>query len=135
MAARAQDEPDIARLREELMALERESWEHIKARDRAGMRRSLAEDAQLIFDDGSRYSKYEMLDYVLPNYRLDSYEIDPSYGLRLISPHVAVLLYRVTSRGAARFDRTETTRVVVSSVYVRRGGKWWCVQYQETPSK
>ena len=132
-AARAQDKPDADRLREELMVLERQSWEYVKERDRAGIRHFFAEDAQLIFDDGSRYSKSEMLDYVLPNYRLDSYQIDPGYGLRVISPDVAVLLYRVTSRGAARFDRTETTTVLVSSIYVRRGGRWWSVQYQETP--
>jgi hypothetical protein len=132
-AARAQDKPDSARLREELMALERQSWEYAKARDRAGMRRFLAEDAQLIFADGSRYSKSEMLGYVLPNYRLDTYEIDPRYGFRQISPDAAFLLYRVTTRGATRFDRTETTKVLASSTYVRRGGKWWCVLYQESP--
>ena len=134
-AARAQDKPDPTRLREELMALEQQSWEYAKARDRAGMRRFLAEDAQLIFADGTRYSKSEMLGYVLPNYRLDTYEIDPRHGFRQISPDVAILLYRVTSRGAARFDRTETTKVLASSTYVRRGGKWWCVHYQESPLK
>jgi hypothetical protein len=39
----------------------------------------------------------------------------------------------IGSSGAARLDRTETTKVLASSVYVRRGGKWWCVLYQESP--
>ncbi len=115
------------------MALERESWEYLKARNRAAMRRFLPDDALLIFD-GVRHDKSDMLDYMV-NYRLDDYEIDPHYALRVISPAVAALLYRVTSRGAVRFDRTETSKVLASSVYVRRDGKWWSVLYQETSSR
>jgi len=133
--ARAQRRPDRPTLREELMALERQSWEYLKSRNRAGMRHFLANDAVLIFAGGTRLFKSEMLDDMMPNYRLDSYAIDPQYGLRVISPDVAVLLYRVTSRGAERFDRTETTKVLASSLYVRRDGRWWNVLYQETPVK
>jgi hypothetical protein len=132
-SARAQDQPDVAVLREELMALERESWEHLKARDRAAMRRFLPDDAVLIFD-GIRHDKSDMLDH-MANYRLDDYDIDPHYALRVISPTVAMLIYRVTSRGAVRFDRTETSKVLATNIYVRRDGKWWAVLYQETPSK
>jgi hypothetical protein len=128
-AARAQQP-----LRDELMALERASWEALKERDRAAMRRLLADDALLIFADGSRYDKREMLDYVT-NYRLDSYRIEPTYAVRTLSSAVAALLYRVTSRGAERFDRTTTERVLASSLYVRRDGLWRSVLYQETPFK
>jgi hypothetical protein len=133
--ARAQEPmPDILKLREELMALEKESWEALKARDRTAMRHLLADDALLIFSDGARYDKREMLDYV-SNYRLDWYEIDPGYALRLISPTVATLVYRATSRGAARLTVTETTRILVTSLYARRDGRWQNVLYQETSSK
>jgi hypothetical protein len=136
-AAQAQDRPgkdrpDPAALREALMALEKESWDSLKDRNLAAMRRFLPEDAQLIFA-GASYNKREMLEY-MANYRLDTYEIEPSYGLRVISPHVAELIYRVTSRGAVRFDRTETTKVLATSLYVRRAGGWRSVLYQETPS-
>jgi hypothetical protein len=123
--------PDILILREELMALEKESWEALKVRDRAAMRRFLPDDALLIFSDGARYDKREMLDY-MADYRLDSYDIDPQYAVRLVTPDVATLIYRVTSRGAARLDRTETSRVLATSLYARRGGRWWSVLYQET---
>jgi len=131
---RAQQPPDVAKLRDELMALERASWEHLKTRDRVAMRRYLADDGLLIFSDGTRYDKREILDYI-PNYRLDSYEIEPTYAVRMISPTVATLLYRITSRGAARLGRTTTDKVLASSLYVRRDGKWWSVLYQETPLK
>jgi Domain of unknown function (DUF4440) len=132
-AAHAQENPDVVGLREQLMALEQQSWAYMKARDRAGMSRLLAEDALWIFADGTRYYKTDVLFGYMPNYRLDSYEIEPRFGLRVISPDAAVLLYRVTSRGAARLDRTETSKVLASSLYVRRGGKWWSLLYQETP--
>ena len=132
--ARAQDRADTAKLRDELMALERQSWDYQKERDRAGLRRLLADDLLQIYSDGSRYTKSEFLDYVA-NYRLDSYAIEPTYAVRRIGPDVALLIYRVTSRGAARLDRTTTDKVLATSIYVRRDGKWTSVLYQETPSK
>lgn len=132
--ARAQDQSDTAKLREELMALERQSWDCMKTRDRAGLRRLLADDLLQIYADGSRYYKSDFLDYVA-NYRLDSYEIEPTYAVRRIGPDVAVLIYRVTSRGTPRFDRAKTDKVLATSIYVRRDGKWTGVLYQETPSK
>jgi uncharacterized protein DUF4440 len=132
--ARAQTLIDTRKLREALMALERQAWDYMKTRDRAALRRFLADDLLQIYADGSRYSKNEFLDYV-SNYRLDSYDIEPTYAVRSISPGVAALVYRVTSRGAARLDRTRTDKVLATSLYVRRDGQWTSVLYQETPSK
>lgn len=121
-------------LRDELMALEKQSWDYLKARDRAALRRFLADDLLQIYSDGSRYTKSDFLDY-MANYRLDSYEIEPTYAVRPIGPDVAMLIYRVTSRGAARFDRTHSDKVLATSLYVRRSGQWTSVLYQETPSQ
>ncbi len=131
--ARAQGRPDSAKLRDELMALERQSWDYTKARNRPALRRFLADDLLQIFSDGSHYTKSEFLAYVT-NYRLDSYAIEPTYAVRRISPDVALLIYRVTSRGAARLDRTTTDKVLATSLYVRRSGQWTSVLYQETPT-
>jgi hypothetical protein len=121
-------------LREELMALEERDWAYMKARDRAALRRFLADDLLQIFADGNRYYKDEFLDY-LTNYRLDSYEIEPASEVHQIDPTVAALVYRVTSRGRPRDDWTKTEKVVATSLYVRRNGQWTSVLYQETPSK
>lgn len=130
--ARAQDRPDAAALREQIMALEKESWEYLRTRDRAAMRRFLPDDAVLIFS-GQRYDKDAMLAH-MANYRLDNYAIEPTYGLRVLGPDAVVLIYRVTSRGAPRLDRTATDKVLATSLYVRRNGRWRAVLYQETPS-
>jgi hypothetical protein len=131
--ARAQDQPNTAALREELMALERKSWNYMVARNRPAMRRFLADDLLQIYSDGSRYYKSDFLDY-MANYRLDGYDIAPTYAVRRIGADVAALIYRVTSRGAARFTRTRTEKVLAISLYVRRDGQWTSVLYQETPS-
>lgn len=129
----AQSPPDAPALRDQLIALETQSWEYLRTRDRAAMRRLLPEDALQIYADGKRYFKEDVIAY-MPDYRLDHYEIEPTYGMRMIGPDAALLIYRVTSRGAARFNRTETSKVLATSLYVRRNGKWWAVLYQETPS-
>jgi hypothetical protein len=131
--ARAQNQPDTAKLREELMALERRNWELMKARDRPAMHRLLAEDLLQIYSDGSWYYKDDFLDYMV-NYRLDSYDIEPTYTVQVISPTVAALVYRVTSRGTPRFDLAKTDKVLATSLYVWRDGQWTSVLYQETPS-
>jgi hypothetical protein len=130
--ARAQDQADT-RLRDELMALEKQSWDFMATRNRAAMRRLLADDLLQIFSDGSRYSKSEFLGY-MADYRLDGYAIEPTFAVRRIGPDVALLIYRVTSRGAARLDRARPDKVLATSIYVRRDGKWTGVLYQETPS-
>jgi hypothetical protein len=120
-------------LREDLMALEEQGWSYMKTRDRAALRRFLAEDLLQIYADGTLYYKDAFLDY-LTTYRLDSYEIAPEYEVREIGPTVAALVYRVTSRGRSRDDWAKTQKVEATSLYVRRNGQWTSVLYQETPS-
>ena len=132
--ARAQDQPDTVKLREELMALERKSWDYMKTRNRAALRRFLADDLLQIYADGSHYYKDDFLDYMV-DYRLDSYDIEPGYEVHVIGPTVAILVYRVTFRGTPRFNLAKTDKVLATSTYVRRDGKWTGVLYQETPSR
>ena len=54
--------------------------------------------------------------------------------MRVIGPDAAVLIYRVTSRGAARFDRTATDKVLATSLYVRRNGRWRASCTRRNPS-
>lgn len=123
---------DLARLREELMALEVASWGYMRDRNLDGMRGYLADDGLLIFSDGSRYNKREML-AMMPDYKLDSFTIEPTYAVRMIGADVATLLYRVTYTASVKGGKTETVKALSSSVYARRDGKWWSVLYQESP--
>ncbi len=133
MAATAEAQ-DTSKLREELIALEKGSWDFMRDNNAAGMRGFLADDALLIFEDGKRYNKREML-AMMQDFKLTGLTIEPTYAVRMISPDVATLLYRVTYTSTFKGGAPETAKVISSSVYVRRDNKWWSVLYQETPIK
>ena len=124
---------DPAALLATLMELEKGSWQFVKSRNLAGMQNYLADDGLLIFGDGSRYSKAEFLK-VIPDFRLDSFTIDPKAEVKVWTPDVATLLYRITYASAMKDAKAVTLKVTSASTYVRRNGKWWSVLYQETPT-
>ena len=125
---------DAAKFREELMALEKGSWDFMRDNNAAGMRAFLADDALLIFEDGKRYNKREFL-ALMQDFKLTDLTIEPTYAVRMIGPDVATLLYRVTYTSTFKGGAPETAKVISSSVYVRRDNKWWSILYQETPIK
>ena len=124
---------DPAALLATLMDLEKGSWQFVKSRNLAGMQNYLADDGLLIFGDGSRYSKAEFLK-ALADFRLDSFTIHPKAEVKVWSPDVATLLYRITYASAMKDAKAVTLKVTSASTYVRRNGKWWSVLYQETPT-
>ena len=125
---------DVMKLREELMALEKGSWGFMRDKNYEGMKNFLGEDALLIFADGSRYNKRQTLE-LMKDFALNSITIEPTYAVRMLSSDVATLLYRVTYTATVKGGKPETMKVLSSSVYARRDGKWWSVLYQETPVK
>ena len=125
---------DVMKLREELMALEKGSWGFMRDKNYEGMKNFLGDDALLIFGDGSRYNKRQTLE-LMKDFALTTVEVEPNYAVRMLAPDVATLLYRVTYTVAIKGGKPETMKVLSSSVYARRDGKWWSVLYQETPIK
>ncbi len=123
--------PDTLKLRDELMALEKASWEYMRDKNYDGMRNFLADDGLLIFWDGTRFNKRETL-ALMKDYRLDSFAIEPTYAVRMLTPDVATLLYRVTYTSSVKGGPAQTVMTLSSSIYVRREGKWWSVLYQES---
>ncbi len=132
--AMAQSQPaDPASLLAYLMELEKGSWEYVRARNIAALQNFLADDALLILGDGSRYSKAEYLKFVL-EFKLLSLAIDArSAEVKMLRPDVGTLLYRLTYASTLRNAAAVTVKAISTSTYVRRGGKWWSVLYQETP--
>ena len=127
--------PVIAQsLREELMGLEKGSWDFMRDKNYEGMKNFLGEDALLIFGDGNRYNKRQTLE-LMKDFTLHSIAYEPTFAVRQLAPDVATLLYRVTYSSSVKGGKPETIKVLSSSVYARRDGKWWSVLYQETPVK
>jgi hypothetical protein len=124
---------DQAALLGTLMELEKASWQYVKDRNLAGMQNYLADDGLLIFGDGSRYTKPEFLK-AIPDFRLDSFTIDPKAEVKVWTPDVATLLYRIAYASAMKDAKAVTLKVASASTYARRNSKWWSVLYQETPT-
>jgi hypothetical protein len=123
---------DPANLLATLMELEKQGWQFVKDRNVAGMQNYMADDGVQIFGDGTRYDKAQALK-TMPDFRLDSITIDPAADIKIWNPDVATLIYKVTYTSGIKDGKASTLKVVSSSTYVRRGGKWWSVLYQETP--
>lgn len=126
---------DVMKLREELMTLEKGSWYFMRDKNYEGMKNFLGDDALLIFGDGSRFNKRQTLELMKDFTMVGDIAIEPTYAVRMLSPDVATLLYRVTYTSSVKGSKPETMKVLSSSVYARRDGKWWSVLYQETPLK
>jgi uncharacterized protein (TIGR02246 family) len=127
--------PDVMKLRDELMALEKGSWYFMRDKNYDGMKNFLGDDALLIFGDGMRHNKRQTLELMKDFALVGDIAIEPTYAVRLLSPDVATLLYRITYTSSVKGAKPETMKVLSSSVYARRDGKWWSVLYQETPIK
>jgi len=127
--------PDIAKLRDELMALEKGSWGFMRDKNYEGMKNFLADDGLLIFWDGTRFNKRQTLELMKDFALVGDISIEPTYAVRLITPDVATLLYRVTYTSSVKGGPPQTVMVLSSSLYVRRDGKWWSVLYQESSIK
>ncbi len=127
--------PDLTKLREELMALEKASWGFMRDKNYDGMKNFLADDGLLIFSDGSRYNKRQTLELMKDFALVGDIAVEPTYAVRMLSADVATLLYRITYTSTILGGKPQTMMVLSSSVYARRDGKWWSVLYQETPIK
>jgi len=125
---------DVMKLREDLMALEKGSWGFMRDKNYDGMKNFLGDDALLIFGDVNRYNKRQTLE-LMKDFALVDITFEPTYAVRVLAPDVATLLYRVTYTATVKGGKPETMKVLSSSVYAKRDGKWWSVLYQETPIK
>ncbi|MCE9566282.1 MAG: nuclear transport factor 2 family protein [Planctomycetes bacterium] len=130
----ADDAADRAKLRDALMEREVESWGMMKKKDVPAMKEFLADDVVLIFYDAIRLNKTEMLKS-MPDYKLESFTVEGKPDIVMPTPDVATILYRITYTSAMKDEKPRKVTVVSSSTYVRRGGKWSNVFYQETLAK
>lgn len=127
IVAGATQAQDRTALLQTILELEINSWQYTKDKNVPAMQTYLADEAVLIFVDGSRFTKAEFLKG-LPTFRVDSFEVDRG-SAQLLTPTMdtACLLYRVTYNPG-----TGPVKALSSNTYVRRSGGWQSVLYQET---
>ena len=111
--------PDITKLREELMALEKGSWDFMRDKNYDGMKNFLGEDALLIFGDGKRYNKRQTLELMKDFALRQHHDRADLCGAHARAPDVATLLYRVTytEHGQGREARDREGRCRRASMF------------------
>ena len=119
-------------LKESLIKLEKQSWEAWKKRDGKFFQNFLSDD-HVEVGSGGLTTKSAVVAFVgSPVCVVKSYSVD-RFELTMFDKDTALLTYH------AEQDTTCGGRVVpspvwVSSLYVRRGGRWLNTFYQQTPT-
>jgi uncharacterized protein (TIGR02246 family) len=125
--------PSIAAdLKEEIVAAEKRGWQAYADHDVKAYSDGWTDDAVEVLADGSVLMDKQAIlaDLKSTTCKVRSFDI-ANTKVRQVSPDVAILTYNLTQDvtcGATKL----APKANVSSLYVRRGGKWLAVHYQET---
>ena len=124
-----------ADLKEEIVAEEKKGWQAYADHDVKAYSDGWTEDAVETLADGTVLTGKQAIlaDLKSTTCKVKSFDI-ANTQVREVSPDVAILTYSLTQDvtcGATKL----APKAIVSSLYVRRGGKWLGVHYQETVLK
>jgi uncharacterized protein (TIGR02246 family) len=133
LGAARQDAPkgNTDALRDEILAQERAGLDALKSGDLAAFANSTADDA--VFVDAAGPAGKEQVMKNVAGFRLTDYSIT-DVNFVALSTDSGLIVYRITETGASH-GREFSAKVIVSSLWVRRGGKWQCAFSQETAAR
>jgi uncharacterized protein (TIGR02246 family) len=118
-------------LRDEIAAQERAGLDALKTGDLTAFANSTADDA-IFVDAAGPAGKAEVLKNTT-NFRLSDYTMSDVRLVRL-SRDSGLIVYRLAESGTSH-GKEFTAKVNVSSLWLKRAGKWVCVFSQETGAK
>jgi hypothetical protein len=128
---RAQAGESQDRLRQQLVDLEKRSWEAWKSRDGAFFSGFLSDD-HLEVGAGGPVGKAAVVSFVgSPVCVVESYHLE-NFALTVLDEKTAVLTYHAAQTTTCN-GAPVPSPVWATSVYVKRDGKWWNALYQQTP--
>src|SRR5581483_2611344 len=121
-------------LQSTLEKMEREGWEAYKKKDKKAYGDLLTNDFVGSFADGQaphdKQSALASMDQVtLNNYSLSNFKV------KTIGPDAALLSCNAEVTLTIGNAKPETSKLYVSDLYVKRGGQWKSMHYQETEHK
>jgi hypothetical protein len=127
---RAEESASDAALLKELTAQEKQSWEACMKDDKQFFLTYLAPEAKWFLADGSVVGREQVLKN-LDDFHLTKYSMGPTSLLR-VNEDAAMISYASSYEGTHKGKAEKYPEVESSSLYVRRGGKWVEIFYQET---
>ena len=113
-----------------LIALEKQSWEEWKNKN-GGFFQTLLTDEAVNIGVGGLSNKSQIVKSTSSDCEVKSFSVD-NFKVVMLDKNVALLTYTATQDGVCS-GQTIPAKVISSSVYVKRGGKWLNAFYQETP--
>jgi hypothetical protein len=118
-----------------LVALEKQAWDAWKRKDANFYRTFLTDDAINITREGID-SKAKVVEFTTNNKcEIRSYALDDgSFNVTMIDADAAIMTYKATQDYTCE-GKPGPSPVIVSTVYVRRGGKWKNMLYHETQAE
>jgi uncharacterized protein (TIGR02246 family) len=118
-------------LREQIVAQERAGLDALKTGDLTAFAASTAEDAVFVDAQGAA-TKAEVMQHTA-DFRLHDYTMADVRFVPLAAES-GLIVYTLTESGASH-GKEFSARVHVSSVWLKRDGRWMCVFSQETAAK
>jgi len=120
---------DVVVIKEQLIKLEKQSWEAWKNRDGKFFQDFLSDDHVEVGFDGVS-NKAEIVSFVgSPVCQVKSYELD-QFELKMLDKNTALLTYREAQDTVCH--NPVPSPCWVSSLYMKRGDRWLNVLYQQT---
>ncbi len=113
----------------QIIALEKQAWQEWTNKNTSFVQNYLADDAFYVYADGV-VDKTQIVKSI-PTCELKSFSLD-NFTFRLLDKNSALLNY-TAAQDATCYGKKQAANIRVSSVYVRRGGKWLSLSYMETP--
>jgi ketosteroid isomerase-like protein len=123
--------PRVDALQEQIVAQERAGLDALKTGDLTTFGASTADDAIFVDAQGPA-TKAEVMEHTA-QFRLHDYTMSNVRFVKL-SPDSGLIVYTATESGSSH-GKDFTARVHVSSVWIKRDGKWLCEFSQETGAR
>jgi hypothetical protein len=113
----------------QIVALEKKAWEAWKDKNRDFVQNYLSDDAFFVYGDGVTDKSQIIKGFGACE--IKSYSLD-EFKFLMLDKNSALLSYTAV-QDAACAGKIQPPKVRSSAVYVKRGGKWLCAFYTETP--
>jgi hypothetical protein len=119
-------------LEEKIVALEKQGWEAITKKDWNRLNSLMAEDFVEVGDMGIR-GKSAAIEDLKANLTLKEYSMEDAKVLEL-GKDAALVTYKLAQKGSYK-GQDLPSKTNCTAAYVRRGGKWLNISFQQTAAK
>jgi len=116
-----------------IVATEKKLWEAWKKQDSKPFKAYLSADSLMVSDNGVANKAASLKEMSSMQCDVKSYDLS-DIKVTFFSSDAAFLTYKASQNGTCG-GQTVPPAVWASSLYVRRGGKWYAASHQETTAK